>query len=85
VRAALMRNQTSLLPGIKNRSIPSFASLSAGRRLAKEGGMPMPSDVKEAERMIMSCNGDSVVQRFGCGRRRQILSGLEFTVEGFHF
>jgi hypothetical protein len=56
VRAALLRNlpdaYTSYLKGGQMPGIPSLIGLSTGRRPIKEGGIPMPSDITEAERML---------------------------------
>jgi hypothetical protein len=56
VRAALLRNRpgdyTSLLKANEFRSTPDFSGPSAGRGPEKPGGMPMPSDLREAERML---------------------------------
>jgi DNA invertase Pin-like site-specific DNA recombinase len=56
VRAALLRNRpeayTSLLKEAENRSTPDFSSPNAGRGPEKPGGMFMPSDLKEAQRML---------------------------------
>ena len=54
-RAALLRNRpgtsTSLLKDTGNGSTPSSTAPIAGRRAIEEGGY-MPSDIKEAQRMI---------------------------------
>lgn len=56
VRSALLRNRpevyTSLLKEARNGSTPLFAGSTAVREPAQRGGMPMPSGIKEAERMF---------------------------------
>ena len=56
VRAALLRNRpeayTTLLNEARNAATSSEMPFSAGRKAISEGGMPMPSDIKEAQRMM---------------------------------
>jgi len=44
--------QTSSLSGTGMPGIPSKMPFNAGRKAILEGGMPMPSDIREAERML---------------------------------
>jgi DNA invertase Pin-like site-specific DNA recombinase len=56
VRAALLRNRpdalTSNLPQVGNAATPFFVDSTAGREPTQKGGMLMPSDLREAQRML---------------------------------